>query len=180
MIKNILAFLGGVFVLLMIFTLAAYLQWGSLQKNAQIFASDSAVAMFQTWDFAALKTRAAPMMFANTTEDNVRDVFKAFSKLGKMQTIEGCQGQASLNLGNTKEQPPVTGQYGCKIKFENDTAVVRLLLIGDYFNNWKIGAMQMNSDYLVKVANQGSGDKPAEASPAAGDDDKKSNDKKKD
>jgi len=157
MIKNFLAMLGLLLILIVLTGGVLYERWKSLDKTAYEYAMDAASFVFANWDFQELKRRADTHMFANDSEEKLKNVFTSMSRLGALQSVQGCRGQPAVNVG---DGIVITAKYACEMKFEKDTAVATLVLIGnplkillgDNAESWKILALNVNSDYLAKSA----------------------------
>lgn len=147
MVKNILAGLGIVFLALIVCLLFLIGVTRAFNASGHEYAVQSAGAIAKAWSLDELKQRAAPQLLANTPEESIKAIFATFAKLGPLQSVDDCKGQSGFNLN--AGQPWITGMYFCQVKFEQDTVELKLFLVRDN-TGWKIGEMQMHSNYLIK------------------------------
>jgi hypothetical protein len=159
MIKTLLALLGILFIPCILAGGFLYERWKSLDKTSYEYAMDAASFVFANWDFQELKRRADRQMFANNTEEGIKNVFAVMSQLGALQSVPACEGQAAVIVSN---EVAINAKYACHMTFQKDAVTVTLILVGnpksvllgDNNNTWKIFALTTSSDYLVKSANK--------------------------
>jgi len=155
--KNILAALGGLFMVEVIALMFLLGRWETLDSTSHYYVMQAVPAIFTTMDVAELERRATPKLFAGMSEDDIKKLFNQFKRLGKLETVEGCEGNAALTWAKHRIEP--NAEYECKLKFEKDRVSATLVLLGDdralikgdYDNGWKIAALHVNSDYLVNM-----------------------------
>ena len=97
MIKNLLALLGVLFILLAGAGGFLFDRWKSLDKSSYEYAMDAASFVFANWDFQELRRRADSRMFANTSEETLKGVFTNMSRLGALQSVEGLVPGAAVH-----------------------------------------------------------------------------------
>jgi hypothetical protein len=155
MIKNILAGFGVAYIMVMLTTGFLYERWKSLDKTSSEYAMDAASFVFANWDFEELKRRADSRMFINNDEATLKRIFASLSRLGALQSVNGCQGKSAVNIGSGMI---IVATYSCEMAFEKDKVIATMvltgnpggILIGSSTNSWRILALDVNSAYLAK------------------------------
>lgn len=148
MLSKVLQFFGILFILEMLAGLILVIYDNGLTKSSRQFSEQAVAAFSARWDFEELKRRAHPVLLSSANEEGLQNVFKVLAELGKLQAINGCDGQANISFA--KNQPFATAQYQCDATFEKDKVKITFSLIKDEV--WKIAGLNVNSDYLVQKA----------------------------
>ena len=162
-LKKTLFFLGGIFILQCVVLLFLCVGWHNINKSGLEFSASTVAALGDKWDYKELASRADPQMFAGHPEAETVKTLSVISRLGKLQSIQMCVGEASIDAASSHFV--LVGQYSCKAQFEKDVAVVTFILTRNYGDilsfrnifgnaneNWKILKFNIASDYLLKAA----------------------------
>jgi hypothetical protein len=152
MLKKVLMWLGGAFLMLVVLVgaLFGYFAYvgSSLDASSKAYVDESVPAIISTWSKGELLKRSAPQLRKVVNEDQLNQLFAKLSQLGKLQTYEGSKGDSNISL-TTQAGRVITASYVANAKFDKGPAQVTIRLIQSY-GQWQILYFFVNSPIFVQ------------------------------
>jgi hypothetical protein len=107
------------------------------------------VPQISMWDINVMKQYMAPQSLKNTKDEDLSKLFKWFSKLGSLKSIETPQFQNVTSSVTTMEGKNTIVNYTVKAHYEkaDATITIRLLESGKGF---KVYYFNLDSDGLIQ------------------------------
>jgi hypothetical protein len=140
-VHHLLAVLGVVFLVMAAMQGVTYYRMQTLNASAAQFVAQALPVIVGSWDIKEFDALADPLLYANTSHDAVAKIFTRYSALGALLESQGCEGQAQDATLNNKTvvRKVVVASYTCKLKFEKDTAQIKVdMLHDDTMDTWRI------------------------------------------
>ncbi len=119
----------------------------ALDKESRAYAEAAIPAIITNWNEKELLDRASPELKQAATQEQLDQLFRWVSSLGRLQKYDPPQGQALMSA-TTQAGKQITAQYSTKSTFEKGEATVTLGLI-KHGDQWQILRFNVNSPQLV-------------------------------
>lgn len=147
----ILASIIGAPVLTMGFVFTYGLIHGrDLDASSKAYAEEATKALVTNWDMRDVKSRAgAQFWLAAESEEDVADMLKYFSKLGKLKEDYGAHGQALIQV-NVPQGLMITAHYVSQVEFETGPGRISINL-ARHGDGWELAGFRVDSKALMKV-----------------------------
>ena len=149
--KKLFAVLGIVFLIIIMLAAVGIgfiaVRGNALDKECRTYANAAVPAIITNWSEKELLDRARPEFKKAVTQEQLDQMFRWFTSLGRFQSSEPAQGQAGITV-TPQTGKVISGQYTAKAKFEKGDATIKLVLIkqGD---QWQIASFYVDSPALV-------------------------------
>jgi hypothetical protein len=149
--KKFLIVLGSIFlaivVLIGIGISFVAIRGTALDKESKAYADAAIPAIITNWSEKELLDRASPELNKAATQQQLDQLFRWLSSLGRLQKYDPLQGQALMSA-TTQTGKQITAQYSTKATFEKGEATVTLGLI-KHGGQWQILRFNVKSPQLV-------------------------------
>jgi hypothetical protein len=109
------------------FGLLAY-KGSELGAESRTFVDGAVPAIVPHWNKEEVLDRATPEVRANANPEQLRAMFEALSRLGRLVQYEGAKGQA-MSAFVAGGENTVSGTYVARAKFEGGSATFRIGLL---------------------------------------------------
>ena len=150
--KRTLIILGILFALVIVIVagligFAAY-NGTKLDASSKKYVNQAIPSIIASWSEAELLEQASPELKAIAPIDQIHQLFKKLSGLGKLKEYQGAKG-SSFMAYTTKNGKRITAKYTANAIFENGTAEINIQLI-DHGGQWQILSFHVNSPIFLK------------------------------
>jgi hypothetical protein len=130
--KKVLIILGIFFVLAIavvagLIGFAAY-KGTKLDASSKEYVDQAVPPIISTWSVLELLDRASPELKAIATQEQMEQLFKKLSELGKLKEYQGSKGDSFMSY-TTQNGKQITAKYRAKALFENGEAEILVQLI---------------------------------------------------
>lgn len=152
--KKFLMFLG--IVLLVVLIGGGGWVWMTIQEGVKL--DETSRLYVQTnipklaegrWYGPIMRPMAHPALMQAVTQEQWHDMsVRYYRTLGAFKNMDTCQGQATINY--TQAGKEVSAEYVCPAQFANAPALVKVTLLKDTQNAWKIVKLYVESDAFLK------------------------------
>jgi UDP-N-acetylmuramyl tripeptide synthase len=119
----------------------------ALDKESKAYADAAIPAIVTGWNEKELLDRASPEFQKAVTQQQLNQLFRWVSTLGRLQKCEPAQGQALMSA-TTQNGKMTSAQYASKATFEKGEATVTLGLI-KHGDQWQILRFDVRSPQLI-------------------------------
>ena len=119
----------------------------ALDKESRAYAEAAIPAIITNWNEKELLDRASPELKQAATQEQLDQLFRWVSSLGRLQKYDPPQGQALMSA-TTQAGKQITARSSTKSTFEKGEATVTLGLI-KHGDQWQILRFNVNSPQLV-------------------------------
>jgi hypothetical protein len=119
----------------------------ALDKESKAYADTAIPAIVTGWNEKELLDRASPEFKQAARQQQLDQLFRWISNLGRLQKCEPAQGQALMSA-TTQSGKMISAQYTAKATFEKGEATVTLGLI-KHGDQWQILRFDVRSPQLV-------------------------------
>jgi hypothetical protein len=119
----------------------------ALDKESKAYVEAAIPAIITNWTEKELLDRASPEFKQAATQQQLDQLFRWVSTLGRLQKYDPPQGQALMSA-TTQTGKVISAQYTTKATFEKGEAIVTLGLI-KHGDQWQILRFNVNSPQLV-------------------------------
>lgn len=146
--KKIMVGLGAIF-LFFIITVGAFVAYIALYVGPPLDASskeylnENIPKFLSTWDENEITSRASSELMSALKPGDMGKLVAMFSKLGKLKSYAGCNGDANIQF-HIGAPNVITAGYTCNAEFENGPAVIKVMLI-QKAGKWEILSIYINS-----------------------------------
>jgi hypothetical protein len=119
----------------------------ALDKESKAYADAAIPAIITTWSEKELLDRASPEFKQAASPQQLDQMFRWVSSLGRLQKYDPPQGQSLMSM-TSQSGKTVSAQYTTKATFEKGDATVALGLI-KHGDQWQILRFDVHSPQLV-------------------------------
>jgi UDP-N-acetylmuramyl tripeptide synthase len=119
----------------------------ALDKESKAYADAAVPAIITNWSEKELLDRASPEFKKAATQQQLDQMFRWFSSLGRSQKCEPAQGQAIMSA-TTQAGKTITAHYTAKATFDKGEAAIKLALI-KHGDQWQILGFHVDSPALM-------------------------------
>jgi hypothetical protein len=149
--KKLFTVFGIVFLIIIVLAAAGIgfiaVRGNALDKESRAYADAAVPAIITNWSEKELLDRASPEFKKAVTQEQLDQMFRWFTSLGRFQSSESAQGQAGITV-TPQTGKVISGQYTAKAKFEKGDATIKLVLI-KHGDQWQIVSFYVDSSALV-------------------------------
>ena len=150
--KQFLIILGSVVLAIIILAAAGIgfvaMRGKALDKESKAYADAAVPAIVNGWNEKELLDRASPEFKKAATQNQLDQLFRWFSSLGRFQKCEPAQGQAVMSI-TSQGGKTISAQYTTKAVFEKGGGTVTLALI-KHGDQWQILRFDLRSPQLSR------------------------------
>jgi hypothetical protein len=149
--KKFFIVLGSIFLALVVLGAIGIafvaVRGNALDKESKAYAEAAIPAIITNWSEKELLDRASPEFKQAATQQQLDQLFRWVSSLGRLQKYDPPQGQALMSA-TTQTGKVISAQYTTKATFEKGNATVTLGLI-KHGDQWQILRFNVNSPQLI-------------------------------
>jgi hypothetical protein len=150
--KKVLIILGILFVLAMavvagLIGFAAY-NGTKLDASSKEYVDQAVPCIISTWSVVEFLDRASPELKAIATREQMEQLFKKLSELGKLKEYQGSEGNSFVSY-TTQNGKQIAAKYTTKALFENGEAEI-FIQLAEHDGKWQIINFQVNSPIFLK------------------------------
>ncbi len=116
--------------------------------SSKEYVDQSVLPIVSTWSVVEFLDRASPELKAIATREQLDQLFKKLSELGKLKEYQGSNGESLMSV-TPQNGKQITAKYKAKALFENGEAEILIQLI-KHDGNWQIINFQVNSPIFLK------------------------------
>ena len=149
--KKFLIVLGSLFLIIIVLAVIGIgfvaIRGSTLDKESKAYAETATSDIITNWNEKELLDRASPEFKRAVTQQDLDQLFRWVSSLGRLQKHDALQGQALMSH-TTQAGNVVAAQYTTKATFEKGEATVTLGLI-KHGDQWQILRFNVNSPQLI-------------------------------
>jgi hypothetical protein len=155
-IKNVLAFVGGIFLILIClwaaaFGYAAYIR-SIFNPSSRNYVDETIPVILTSMSQDELIKRCSPELIAMSTKGQLDHMYQTLAKLGPFQTYNGAKGEVEVSL-NLKKGIIIYAPYIATATFRNGSAEIEIKLIR-HNNVWQIFGFHLHA-YPLPFMEQG-------------------------
>lgn len=149
--KKFFAVLGIIFLIIIVLGAIGIgfiaVRGNALDKESRAYADAVVPAIITNWNEKELLDRASPEFKKAVKQQQLDQLFRWFTSLGRFQSSEPAQGQAGITV-TPQTGKVISGQYTAKARFEKGDATIKLGLI-KHGDQWQVASFSVDSPVLV-------------------------------
>lgn len=116
--------------------------------SSKAYVDQSVPPIVSTWSVFELLDRASPELKASGTKEQLEQLFKKLSELGKLKEYQGSKGESLMSI-TPQNGKQITAKYKAMALFENGEAEIIIQLI-KHDGNWQIINFHVKSPFFLK------------------------------
>jgi hypothetical protein len=152
-LKKIMMGLGVIFLFLIItagagFAYLAKYVGPRLDASSKEYVNENIPKFISTWNENELMSRASSELIAILKPGDIEKFLVMYSKLGKLKSYAGCNGEANIQL-NIGSPNVITASYIANAEFEKGPATIQVQLIQKE-GKWEILSLYINSPVFMQ------------------------------
>ena len=149
--KKFLIVLGSIFLALIVLVAMGIalvaVRGNALDKESKAYADAAIPAIITSWNQKELLDRASPEFMQLVTQQNLDQMFRWFSSVGRLQKCAPAEGQSLMSV-TSQNGKTISAKYISKAQFEKGEGNITLLLI-KHGDQWQIAGFDFHSPQLV-------------------------------
>jgi len=150
--KKTLMTLGGVFVVIVVLTVAGIaivaVEGKGLNKESRQYVDATVPDLLSEWNITEIQNRASPEFKAAVKGEDLEKMVRMFRRLGKFKAYNGAKGQARISV-TAGQGKVISAAYVVSADFDTGPAEIGMSLI-KHGDQWQLLGISVNSKVLLE------------------------------